>query len=381
MQEENISFGAEPSAIDYRTVTADMIGDTDVELPKRGKVPLNFPTVNDLCDQRKLGVCTKCGVRMAAEEFFKDGVRLDEYWGYLIGKTLYDDVSFGRHFEGSSALTMLKAATKYGIPSKAIRGRFPLKVDGTYDEFIAHFRSQYQGAIPGEVLTDAAKHKIPGYYKLELSPVALAKEMNAGRIVIGRFAVGTSIHRDINNKPSRLAKDLLPLRAPSPVTAGHIMAMNEWDGLDASQLLAGPNSWSKTWCADNVKNGPGYYNFVFGTLAPYYFTEAWVIRDIPEEVVLLVKDLPAAKNFKHRFESNIEMGEANNEVKNLHIALVIMGYLDLSVAEWGTYGRKTAAAVLQFQREQKLLPDWQLVQNGGRYVYGLTRDALNRKFT
>lgn len=378
--EDEISFGAEPSQDDYRTITSDMVGDQAVEVPEKGKVALNFPTVDDLCDQKKLGICTKCTVRMACEEFFRDGVRLDEYWGYLIGKTLFDDPAYGRHFEGSSALTMLKAANKYGVPTQAIRSEFPLKTNGTYEEFIADFKEKYRGIIPGEVLVDAAKHKIPGYYKVNMDPVSLAKEMNEGRVLIARFVVGTNMYRDKNNKSTRKAKDLLPLRVPPVVSGGHLMAMNEWEGLDHSQLLAGPNSWSKTWCPDNEDQGAGYYNFIYGTLAPYYFTEAWAIRDLPEEIIKTVKDLPEAKNFKYRFANNIEYGNVNDEVKKLHIALAILGYLNVKIEEWGFYGRKTAKAVLQFQKDNRLLPVWQLDQHEGKYVYPLTRDALNKRF-
>jgi len=378
--ELEISFGGEPSADDYRTVTSEMMPDTAGEVPERGEVKLNYPTVNELCDQRKLGICTKCGVRMAVEEYFKDGVRLDEYWGYLIGKTLFDDLLYGRHFEGSSALTMLKAANKYGMPTKEIRAKFPLKTTGTYAEFIADFKSTYGGVIPAEVLADAANHKIAGYYKLKLDPITIAKEITAGRVVIARFATGTNMFRTKDNKPTKKAKDLLPLRVPSPITGGHIMAMNEYDGLDNGMLLAGPNSWGRDWCFDNNEQEAGYYNFVFGTLAPYYFTEAWVVSEIPEAIIKTVKDLPEAKNFRHRYETNIEYGMQNDEVKKLHVALSILGYLDVKIDEYGIYGPKTAAAVLRLQKDNRLLPDWQLDQNGGRYVYQLTREVLNKKF-
>jgi hypothetical protein len=83
MEKEEFSFGAVESSNDPRTLVSDSISiATSASTGERGKVVLDYKSVNDLCDQRLLGICTMCGVRLAAEHHFKDGVRLDEYWGY-----------------------------------------------------------------------------------------------------------------------------------------------------------------------------------------------------------------------------------------------------------------------------------------------------------
>lgn len=363
-----ISFGAESSADDYRTVEADQASG---QLPERAKVALDYDYTNELCDQRRLGICTMCGVRMAAEHHFHDGVRLDEYWGYLIGKLLVQ----GNLNEGSSALHMLKGANKFGIPSKAMLKKYPLKTFGSYSQFIEDFQSKYGGQIPDEVLEDAKKHKIPGYYKVSVDPRAIAKEVSEGRLPIIRMVVGDNFYTDKDGRRSHDAEDLLPLRIPKKIDSGHIMCINEYKGLDGAQEVEGPNSWGDDWAAK------GYFLFIFQTQAPYYFTEAWGITPLPPEVIQRVKDMPEAKNFSHTFGQNVERGDVGEEVRYVQIALCILGFLDIKVDELGTYGPKTAKAVLAYQKARKLLPDATLEANGGNYVHGLTRGALNKDFS
>lgn len=369
-----ISFGAEPSLEDYRTLSADMFAGAD-EVPERNRVDLDRPCTDDLCNQKKIGICTKCSVRMAAEVHFKDGVRLNEYWGYLIGKTLIDDPMYGGyHFEGSSALTMLKAAHKYGIPTLEISEKYPLKTNGTYEEFRNHFLHIYGGVIPQAILNDAAAHKIPGYYQVPVNPTAIARELAAGRLVITRFAVGENWYEDAEGNYSRKPRDLFPLRAPKAVESGHLTVLNENDGLLMTSLFAGPNSWGEGWGDD------GFYNFVFNVQAPHYLTEAWAIADNKPEVIEFVRQLPEAKDFKYPFPNRIERGDTGEEVKKLHIALSILGFLNIRLDEWGHYGPKTAAGVLAYQKARKLLPVAQLETHGGNYVHGLTLGALRRDF-
>jgi len=282
--DEEISFGAIESFEDSRTISAESISLGPVEMT-HGKVVLDFEHVDDLCNQRKLGVCTMCGVRMAVEHHFADGIRLDEYWGYLMGKTLYDDPLFG-HFEGSSALTMLKTATNYGIPEKDFCKQFPLKTDGTYGQFFQSFIVTYGGNIPPAILENAKKHKIPGYYRIfgdELSgkspsPSGVAAQIAAGRVIVARFAIGNNLHKDVDGNSSRKAVDLLPLRKPDPITGGHIMDLNEfWLNPESFDYdFGGPNSWSRTWCPDNTKQEAGYFWFESDTQKGYW-TEAWAI--------------------------------------------------------------------------------------------------------
>lgn len=344
-QEFEISFGAVESIDDPRTIESSSIA-TAGEVKQEGKVVLDFEPVDDLCNQKKLGICTMCGVRLAAENFFRDGVRLSEYWGYLIGKTLIDDPLFG-HFEGSSALTMLKTANKYGIPEQEFCKKFPLETNGTYAQFIQSFLVKYNGVIPAEILENAAKHKIPGYFRIASNPLAknapdsveVARQIDQGRVVVARFALGGNLNTDKNGNYSRLAADILPVRAPKEITSGHIMDINEyWKG---STELGGPNSWSRTWCPDNTKQEPGYYWFEYATQQGF-FTEAWAIM---------------GKEDKYVFTRDLTIGSTGPDVVALQKYLVKNGFMVMPKgASYGYFGSVTQRAVASYQLKYDINP-------------------------
>lgn len=360
-ENEEVSFGAVESFDDPRTLSSENVSiATSSTLPEEGKVILDFDHVNDLCSQKKLGICTMCGVRMAAEAHFRDGERLDEYWGYLMGKTLFDDPLFG-HFEGSSALTMLKTANKYGIPEADFTKRYKLKTDGTYAQFIQSFLHDYNGEIPERILDNASKHKIPGYFRIygdalsgsTPSPSEIAFQIKSGRVVIARFALGNNLHTDKDGNYSRKAKDILPVRAPSAITSGHIMDINEF--WKSGQELGGPNSWSRTWCPDNERQEAGYYWFEHATQKGF-FTEAWAIM---------------AKNDKYTFNKDLTMGSTGPDVVALQKYLVRSGLMVMPVGvSYGYFGSITKQAVAMYQSKNNIKPV-------AGYFGPLTRKHLN----
>ncbi len=350
--EEKISFGAEISQEDYRTVVADKTIGT---LPNTtGKVDLDHVATNDLCNQRQIGICTACATRMSAENHFKDGIRLCEEWLYLIGKVMVDK----NLLEGSSAFTMLKASNKYGIPEKAILSQYYLKIDGSYDEFIQHFKITYQGKIPQEILENAAKHKIPGYYKVNVEPISIAREIEAGKLPIIRMAVGENMYTALNGNVSWQAKDLLPLRAPKQEQGGHLMVLNEYNGLRNDQLDTGPNSWSKNWARD------GYFDFHFHTQSPY-FTEAWCISSN----IIVIDKIPP-------FLKDLRFGMVDKDVKYLQQFLNTHGAPIANTGpgsvgnETNTFGKLTLNAVIKFQKDNNINPP-------AGFVGPITRGRIN----
>lgn len=349
-----LGTGAAESTKDYRRVTDKMIADMGVVLPNKGEVPLNMPSRDELCNQMRLGVCTKCGSRMAEEAWHNDGERLDEYWGYLMMKVLID-----KHlYEGSSAWAALHCAYKYGTPSKLMLAKYPLYITGTYTQFIEDFISKYGGKIPNEIMEDAKRHKIPGYYQIEnLTPAALATQINAGRVMVIRMLCGDNFYKDKNGVPTWDEKALLPLRVAQQIDAGHIMAMNAYDGLSDKQILSGPNSWSDQWAKK------GYYTLVFKTHIPGSLTEAWAIGEIPPEIGEVVGQLPSEKDFKYTFNKDINKGEKGEHVKALQTALMIEGifsrdlFIELSQTnELGYFGNVTADCVIKYQIKRGIYP-------------------------
>lgn len=343
-------IGANHSPEDYRTVVADKAGGLPAE---KGKVNLAHDFTNDLCNQRQLGICTACAVRMACEQHFNDSTRLSEYWLYLIGKTLVES----NLSEGSSAFTMLKAANKFGVPTKDIELNYPIKQDGSYQAFVDDFNTTYGGKVPQAVLDNASSHKIPGYYSVPVTPVAIAKEIEAGKLPVIRLVVGENTYTAADGRVSWSADDLLPLRAPKVIEGGHLMCLNEYEGLAGNQKDSGPNSWSKAW-ADN-----GYFNFTFGTQEKY-FTEAWAIG-----AVEVKKKLPL-------FTKDLWVGVKGKEVKNLQVFLNSQGF-DVAFTgagskgnETDTFGRLTQTALKKFQVKNGISP-------AVGYFGNITRTIIN----
>jgi hypothetical protein len=257
---------------------------------------------------------------------------------------------------------MLKTSYKYGIPEKEFCKKFPLKINGTHQDFINDFNKKYGGKIPQEILDNAKKHKIGGYKQVvNLSPTSLANEINNGKVLVSRLVVGDNWYR-----PSWKAKDLLPLRKPTTIDSGHLVAMNSYDGLDEYQILGGPNSWGKGW-ADK-----GYYRFVFDTQKDY-FTEAWIIENVEEKVIEIIQ--------QDEFKIDLQPSSRHSDVKRLQIWLNNNGYT-VSESGFGSkgnetdfYGSKTRNAIGRLQSQNGI------VQVGG-YGYGYfgpkTRAFVNR---
>ncbi len=300
---QNFSFGSIESEYDKRTVTADMLATAGtVELKSKGKVPLDFYPVNELSNQKKIGKCTQCAVRIGSEETLKNGVKTSDSWGYLMQKYFYDDVQFGRHFEGSSIMTALKTRKNYGCPSVEMENKYPLYIDGTYSEFITDWRSKYGGKIPKEILEDASKNKIKGYYSVPVDPISIAKEISTGHVLMARFTVGENTYKARDGRVSWSETDLMPLRKPLYIEGGHAMCINEYDGLDENQLDTGPNSWSDKW------GKKGYYYFYFKDQIGY-LTELWAIDDIPQDIIENIK--------KISFSKDLYFGITHPDVKRL----------------------------------------------------------------
>ena len=347
-----ISFGGNPSIDDKRTITADVLDRAGVEIPEQGVVPLFFPSCDDLCNQRKVGICTACGTRMAVEEAraIADAVtssrhteRLSEYWLYIMGKVLVD----GNLREGSSALTMLKTAKNYGVPLQAIEEKYPLPKDLTYDKFVEYFYDKYDGVIPEGVLNDAKNQKILGYYKVTVSPVDLAREITNGKVLVCRFAVGDNTYKASDGRISWAERDLLPLRRPTVADGGHIWCINEYKGLDNNQWLKGPNSWSDRWGSE------GYFYFYFKDQVGY-FTEAWAIGEVPQRILDDRK--------RNDFKVDLKLGMSHPDVKRLQQYLNNHGYTVSFIGQGSKgketeyFGTKTQKALIKFQKKNNIFP-------------------------
>lgn len=349
-----ISFGAAESPMDGLRITSDMVSNP---VSLQSYYSLTLPqNVKKLCNQQSLGICTMCCVRKMAEQHFNDGVELSEYWGYLIGKVLIEG---GLFYEGSAILYMLKAADikHYGIPEKSMEIKYPLKIDGTYQQFVDNFNSRYSGKIPAEVLENAKKHMIPGYYQVNVNPISLASEIQAGRMLGMRFAVGENTYTDINGNVSWLASKLLPLRRYKHYEGGHAWPSYKHTGLGQDAKFAGLQSWSEEWCPDNTEDGAGHWNFIFNVQAPDLFTEAWAIMD---------------SNATFIFTRDLTIGAEGPDVAALQKYLEKNGFMTMpNGVAYGYFGTVTKNGVSAYQKKNKISP-------AVGFFGPLTRNFLNK---
>lgn len=351
---QEISFGAIASLNDKRTITSEMLDKAEALPPISKEILLDYDSVKDLSNQRQLGVCTGCGTRMGCEQAYaiaravelgyRYSFRISDYWLYLIGKVTVD----GNLTEGSSALTMLKAANKVGCPSQDIFNKYPLAVNGSYADFIAHFKQTYGGKIPQEVLDDAGKYKIPGYYRVNIDPISIAREINKGKLLISRFTVGDNTYTDLKGHATWDKAVLSPLKAPTRIDGGHLWCITGYKGLDENQVCKIVNSWSEEWC------DKGYIDFVFKVHAHTFFTEAWAIGDIPLEILEEKK--------RDDFKVDLKYGMTHPDVKRLQEFLNTHGYYvathgDGSIGkETDYFGRLTQSALIKFQISKNIHP-------------------------
>jgi hypothetical protein len=191
------------------------------------------------------------------------------------------------------------------------------------------------------------RNKINGYAKTNVDPISIARELAKGRLVIARFVVGDNTYKDVNGNVTWQPNGLFPLRAPKVIDGGHLWVVDENNGLTDDCTMWVTNSWSTRWGI----NGRGY--FKFSTQKPY-FTEAWVITDVPAQ---LLEDKK-----KNDFKIDLQFGMTNPDVKKLQQFLNNNGF---KVAWFGQgsignetdyFGTGTRSALIKFQKANNITP-------------------------
>lgn len=327
-------FGAEPSKEDPRTVKTS-------DLTLAGVPPLTHKkdySAHPHKNQQKVGICTAAAVTSLAEKYFDDGVVLSMEWLYKMGKVFID----GNITEGSSIFAMLKAAQKYGIPSEA---KFPSNCDRNYSDFMADTE------ITQVMLDDAAKHKIPGYAQVPLTPTDLMQAIYTSKCgLVARHSLGNEWWTDAQGNVTYDKNKLQPLRAPTTVISGHAVGHIGYDSIGGFKETI-RNSWGDSW-ADK-----GDIYFYFQALFPNYFTEAWTILD------------------KQLFLHDLRMGQTSEDVRRLQVYLNTHGF-KVSDTGAGSPGNETMYFGLKTFNAIKKLQAANAIPNTG-YFGPLTRAYIN----
>lgn len=316
----NKGTGAEPSAIDERTVKNENLAAAGAPLVKGG-VPY-LPT--DIEDQHAVGICTAISFIQNREK--ANGRKYSPDFQYLLQKKYVDKA----WFEGSSIFAALKVGKTYGL--------LPLELWGhtteedrklSYNNYIAKLQTIPDSEI--ERLLKLCVDPIAGYASVNVSdPQAIAKaisESEAG--ILCRYGCQKNWWTSPTGVVSWQPHDIDPLRN-GPETSGHAIVMNLFDYTTLPmQVLS--NTWGIYWDMKGCAN----INW-----ANYPMTEAWtVLRTTPP-----INQYPT-----------IKLGSVGTVVKDAQKKL--NNKLGFTLFVDGKFGPATYSAVGVFQTKNNLVVD------------------------
>lgn len=336
-----IGTGAFPSPYDYRD-TKDYHVTEAVPYPPSSSDDFSLIPVSM---QNTLGICTSnlCDKieRLYLERTGKY-VRLSRRFLYTVTKHYIDQNTT----EGSSLRSALKAAYKYGV---ALESDVPTDTTVTHEQFISDF------TYTPQIWATALQYRIGGYIAVGVDKDSLASAISQYGALYARFDVGSSWYT-----PSW--STCLPLKPSNPVISGHAVNIFSYDSTIQGMRDTCRNSWSIAW--GNQGNGDFY-------VAQYAPTEAWAVT-----LETIVNQLPAVSDFDYQFQTDMQFGDTNDDVKQLQTFLKIQGYFDFPTAT-GFYGSVTQDAVYQFQLKNVQMNMIEKYIYRGKYCGTKTRAAIN----
>ena len=244
------SFGADKSKYDIRTftyvpTTANFKGGTKY-------------SPEDIEHQHRVGICTAISMTQNARKAL--GVKFNADFQYLLQKK-YVDLNW---LEGSSGFAAMKVARGtedsngvflYGGLLPESSWTFTTEEDRKlpYGEYIKKLQ-----AIPEEDIKKlfeiSKQYRIAGYAKVPVDRDLLSDAIDESKSgIIVRFNTGSEWW----------TPPIEPLRAPNPITSGHLITVSNYAG--GSERVA--NTWGPAW----ADGGTAYF-----LLKDYSPTEAWI---------------------------------------------------------------------------------------------------------
>lgn len=346
-------LGALPSPHDYRdsyATATSLVTAMATFLPP--KYEEDFSMLGPVLDQNKEPACVAHSVALCLKHYFfqKTGKLIDFSPRFLDVLAKRFD---GQPMDGGTYPRLVfKLAVKYGCATtKTVPNDTSLP--------IAQYRND--AVLTKAAFDEAAQYKIPGFLRIPDNFDAVRQAVYFHGAVSTLLRIGSEWWT-----PSWNAKDIDPLRTPAEVTGGHQVTTHGWKDERLNTLR---NSWSVDWC----DKGSAHYDYY--KWEPF-INEFWVVADIPEDLKNFLNHLPAPEDFHYEWDTDMKLGDNNEDVKFAQIALMILGFLaPVPAEELGIYGPKTANAVKAYQLAHRISP--QAPNNIGPK----TRVALNKQFS
>lgn len=336
MAKQEFGLGAFESPKDYRTIQSDAVMSVPLTTGGYDYLP------EEIEHQHKVGICTAISLVQMAQKYHKRKYSAD--FQYLLQKKFIDQ----NWIEGSSLLSSLKVANKYGfLPAEDFvyvgeKDRFL-----SYSEYIKKLQ-----AIPDAEITrllSLCENKLAGYTIIDTTiPEKIAAGIQNSDVgILARYNVGSEWWL-----PSWDKKDINPLRPPKQVVSGHAIIASLYR-FNEKKLIRLSNTWGTEWC--DLGEADTYHE-------DYPMLEAWIphFSKAPEKVInrpSLPKHQPLTRNL-----SFMMMGDDVMRLQKV-----------LGVKTTGFFWYATLNAVIAYQKKNKIEP-------AVGFVGPITRDRLNKEF-
>lgn len=343
------TLGAIASPHDYRDfyVLAKTVATTPIVLPASFQTTMPGPVL--MQDQEPACVAHSVAQILQLYYFRKTGKLINFSPRFLDVLAKRFD---GQPIDGGTIPRLVfKLALQYGCATTAT-------VPNDTSLPIAAYRND--SILTQAAFAEALQYKIPGFIKVQTDLTSMREAIFIHGAVSTLMQIGAEWWT-----PSWNDADIDPLRTPNPSVGGHQIVTKGWTDGQFDELR---NSWSAAW----ANQGESRYNVA--SWAPYVL-EAWTVAEIPADIKDFLNNLPAPSDFHYVWNSNLILGQANDDIKFLQIALMILGFMaPVDPTALGTYGPLTANAVKAYQISKRINPP------APNSVGPQTRAALNAEF-
>lgn len=380
---KHAASGTIRSKNDYRYINIEhILGSAAAQPSYPANFSIDYSAIPDLY-QRKIGACTNYAF---AEIMMRRELRLKGQILPISPRFLYSLCKMedgvppiaGVPNQATFCNQPFKTAVKYGCATEAT-----VQSDSTvsYDAYV--FSGDVNN-IPKSAFTEADGIRIPGYVQVGAFDSVSAAQLMQGIIaskdgVAICLAIGTEWYTSqygavvLKGQGSWNAADIIPIAKCAKELSGHVVTAFAYETEATTHRIKifFRNHWSTAWADADT----GWFY-----LDEHPITEAWIITEIPDPLLAIVKSLPSAADFSYSWGKPMNFGDTNQDVLNLQIALKIAGTFPFNQPVTQYFGNMTRQAVMAYQTKHNVASAESIASANGS-VGPNTLKALNIMFS
>ena len=377
--------GVVQSPEDYRYVNVvHVAGATPDAATMPASFHIDYSGVPDLY-QRQIGACTNhayAEIRMHRELRLTGATPLlSPRFTYALCKI--EDGITDETNQGTYPVMPLKIGVKYGICTDAT---VPNDTTLSYTDYIYN-KSVAQ--MPEGAFKEAQQYRIPGYAQVgsfnNVTAAALMQGLQHGLDgVKACLGVGTEWWTSVDGTVTWGKALIIPIRKMVTRESGHDITITGMEAEGARWRVYFRNHWSKNWASTSGIEGGTQPQDLDGDNGWFYLddhtlNEAWIITEIPDAILAIVKSLPKRDAFGYDWTQTLQVGSRGPDVQALQIALKVVGTFPFTEPTTTYFGPITKAAVMKFQREYNVASEADIISANGA-LGPKTRGVLNSMF-